>query len=241
MAASPADAARAADVVFTMVTDPGALRAVIGGEDGVAAGIRPGAAVIDSSTVGPAEVARLPASLPPGTGVLDAPVLGSIGEAESGTLTIFVGASAALAERWTPVLEALGTPRHVGELGAGAAAKLVANSTLFGTLAVLGEAVALGEGLGLSRAALLEVLAVTPVGAQLERRRALLESDDDPETRFALALARKDAGLVTAAAGEAGRELRVAAAAERWLADAVQGGHGDDDYSVVLRTIVGGR
>ena len=238
VAGSPADAARDADVVFTMVTNPEALRAVIGGEDGVAAGIRPGAAVIDSSTVGPAEVARIPASLPPGTGVLDAPVLGSTGEAESGELKLFVGGPAELAERWTPVLEVLGTPQHVGELGAGAAAKLVANSTLFGTLAVLGEAVALGEGLGLSRETLLEVLAVTPIGGQVERRRAVLESIDDPEVRFTLALARKDAGLVTAAAEEAGRELRAAASAERWLADAVEAGHGEDDYSVVLRTIV---
>lgn len=139
------------------------------------------------------------------------------------------------------MLEALGTPQHVGELGAGAAAKLVANSTLFSVLGALGEAISLGEGLGLSRETIFGVLSGTPLGGQAERRRAVLESDDDPETRFALALARKDAGLVTAAAEQAGRDLRVAAAAERWLADAVDAGHGEDDYSVVLRTIVGGR
>jgi 3-hydroxyisobutyrate dehydrogenase-like beta-hydroxyacid dehydrogenase len=141
MAESPADAAAQAEALITMVTDPQALESV-GAE--IAAGASDTLTVIQMSTVGPAAVSHLASVLPEGTGLLDAPVLGSVGEAESGSLTIFVGGPEPLAERWTPLLSVLGKPLHVGPLGAGQAAKLVANATLVGTLALLGEALALG-------------------------------------------------------------------------------------------------
>ncbi|MGH3037444.1 MAG: NAD(P)-dependent oxidoreductase, partial [Gaiellaceae bacterium] len=106
-AASPADAARRAEAVLTMVADPDALRAVTEGP-------------IEMSTVGPAAVAWLADALPTGTGLLDAPVLGSVTEAEAGSLSVFVGGPEPLVERWTPLLAALGTVCHVGPLGAGA-------------------------------------------------------------------------------------------------------------------------
>jgi len=162
-------------------------------------------------------------------------VLGSLSEAEGGTLTVFVGGDH---ERPEPVLSSLGRIVPVGPVGAGSAAKLVANSTLFGVLGVLGEAVALGDGLGLPREATFEVLASSPVAAQAERRRAPLEAGDFP-LRFTLALARKDADLVGAAAVDAGLSLPVAAAARGWLDAAVQAGRGDDDYSAVLAHIAG--
>lgn len=239
-AATPAEAAVRAEVVLTMLADPDALHAVTDGPDGIAAGAGPATTVVEMSTVGPAAVARLAAALPPGTGLLDAPVLGSLTEAESGRLRIFVGGPADLAGRWTPLLRAMGTPLHVGPLGAGAAAKLVANTTLFGVLGVLGEALALADGLGLSRDTAFEVLAGTPVAAQAERRRPAVESGEYPP-RFALALARKDADLAVAAAAGAGVDVRLAAAARDWLADAQAGGMGDRDYASVLAWILGAR
>lgn len=236
-AETPAGAARAADVVITMVADPAALRDVTTGVDGVVEGIRPSATFIEMSTVGREAVAQLASDLPRGVGLLDAPVLGSLTEVESGTLQIFVGGEAALAERWTPLLSALGTPLYVGPLGFGAAAKLVANSTLFGVLGVLGEAVALGDGLGLSRNATFAVLAGTPVAAQAERRRSAIDVTDQP-TRFRLSLAHKDAELVRDAAARTGVDARVASAVRSWLAEAEAAGLGESDYSAVLEHIV---
>jgi 3-hydroxyisobutyrate dehydrogenase-like beta-hydroxyacid dehydrogenase len=235
---TPGDAASRADVVLTMVADPAALRAVSEGETGISAGVGTGATVIEMSTVGPPAVARLASTLPNGVALLDAPVLGSLAEAESGTLRIFVGGPDAEVQRWLPLLSALGSPVHVGPLGSGAAAKLVANSTLFGVLGVLGEAVALADGLGLSRQATYEVLAASPLAAQAERRRGVLDGVDQP-TRFALLLALKDEALVTEAAMSAGVDLRLAPAARSWLADAVADGLGDRDYSAVLTRITG--
>jgi 3-hydroxyisobutyrate dehydrogenase/2-hydroxy-3-oxopropionate reductase len=98
--------------------------------------------MVEMSTVGPAAIERLAAALPDGVALVDSPVLGSLGEAETGTLQIFAGGSDAAFESVSSLLSALGTPLHVGALGAGASAKLVANSTLFGTIGVLGEALA---------------------------------------------------------------------------------------------------
>ena len=241
VAASPADAAGRADAVLTMVADPDALRAVTEGPDGIAAGAGEGTTVIEMSTVGPAAVAWLADVLPAGTGLLDAPVLGSVTEAEAGSLWVFVGGPEPLVERWTPLLSALGTVRHVGPLGAGAAAKLVANTTLVGTLGLLGEALALAQGLGLSRDAAFEVLALTPLGGQSERRREAVDSGEFPR-RFALALGRKDAELIVEAAAEAGVDVRLLAAAASWFRDADEEGWGERDYSAILaRILAGGR
>jgi 3-hydroxyisobutyrate dehydrogenase/2-hydroxy-3-oxopropionate reductase len=179
-AATPAEAAGRAEAVVTMLSDPAALAEVSEGPSGIAAGAGASTTVLEMSTVGPAAVTRLASALGPDTGLLDTPVLGSLTEAESGSLRIFVGGPEALVERWTPLLSALGSPRHVGPLGAGAAAKLVANTTLFGTLGLLGEALGLADGLGLSRAAAFDVLAGTPLAAQAERRRAAIESGEFP-------------------------------------------------------------
>ena len=237
-AATPAEAAARAEVILTMVADPAALRDVTEGEDGVAAGVGEGATVIEMSTVGPDAVRRLGSVLGEQAGLLDAPVLGSRSEAEEGTLKVFVGGPPELVARWTPLLSVLGSPLHVGPLGSGAAAKLVANTTLVGTIGVLGEALALAEGLGLPREKAFEVLAATPLAAQAERRRESIESCEYPP-RFALYLARKDAELVVAAAREAGVDLRLTEAARAWLADAEEAGLGDRDYSAVLARILG--
>lgn len=238
-ARTPSEATRGADAIVTMVSDPQALRDVTEGAAGVAAGASASASttVIQMATVGPASVTRLATVLPTGAGLLDAPVLGSLSEVESGSLRIFVGGPAELVERWRPLLSALGTPLHVGPLGAGTAAKLMANSVLFGVLCVLGEALALGEGLGLSRAATFEVLSATPLGTQAERRRPAVESGRYP-ARFSMSMARKDADLIFEAAAASGTDLRLAAAARTWFAEAGGAGAGDVDYSAVLARIL---
>ena len=237
-ASTPAEAAAQAEVLITMVSGPEALRAVTEGCAGVAAGAHRLLTVIEMSTAGPAAVARLAAALPAGAGLVDAPVLGSLREAEAGTLTIFAGGPAWRVDRARPVLSVLGTVIHAGPLGCGAAAKLVANMSLFATLAAAGEAIAFGTALGLAPEVLAEVLAVTPLAEQAARRRQVIEAGAYPR-RFALSLARKDAGLISQAAAAAGVELHVAEASRAWLAAAEAAGWGDHDYTAVLAVILG--
>ena len=237
-AETPAEATRRAAAVITMLSDPEALAAVSEGPDGIVSAVDDGTTVIEMSTVGPAAITRLASALPEQTPLLDAPVLGSVSEAESGSLKVFVGGPAELVRRWTPLLSTLGSVLHAGPPGSGAAAKLVANATLFGVLGALGEALALADGLGLSRDVAFNVLAATPVAAQAERRRPSIDTGDYPR-RYALSLARKDAGLMLDAAARAGIELRVIEAMKQWLDAADQEGLGDSDYSVVLAEIMG--
>ena len=238
-ATSPAEAARNAEAVVTVVSDPEALRAVTEGRNGIAAGADTSTTVIEMSTVGPRAVRWLETALPSGVGLLDAPVLGSLSEVESGTLLVFVGGPRRLVERWIPLFGTLGSVFVAGPLGSGAAAKLVANASLVGTLALLGETIALADRLGLGRRLTMDILAMTPLGLASKRRREQLETATYP-LRFRLALARKDAELIQEAAEEAHADARVLEAAATWFADAEEAGLGDEDYSTVLRRIIDG-
>jgi len=233
IAATPKEAA-AAGVVIIIVSDSVALRAVTEGPNGVAAGAAASTTVIQMSTVGVEATRRLESMLRPDA-LLDAPVLGSIAEAEAGTLAIFVGGPASLLEKSRPVLDVLGRPIAVGGVGAGNAAKLVANLTLFAVVGALGEALALGDAVGLSRGVTFEVLTATPLSAQAERRRTAIESGEFP-ARFALSLAAKDADLILEAAGDT--DLRLTKAARAWLGDARDAGWGERDYASLIEFIL---
>ena len=243
-AASPAEAASGAEIVVTMLADPRALEEVVFGPEGVAAGVRSETTLLEMSTIGVDAVRSLAARLPDGVNVLDAPVLGSVPQATEGTLKIFVGGDQSVFERFRPVLAAMGAPRHLGSIGAGAAMKLVANSTLGVLMCGLAEALALADALGLEESAVLDILAESPIGATVKSKRAKVESGVY-EANFTLALAAKDLGLVTSAAEAAGLQLRLAPAAQDWLERANAAGLGDLDYSAVIaqargRTASGG-
>jgi 3-hydroxyisobutyrate dehydrogenase-like beta-hydroxyacid dehydrogenase len=235
-AETPADTARRVEAVITMVADPRALVDVTEGPEGVVAGVGAGTTLIQMSTVGPDSTSRL-ARLLPDDALIDSPVLGSVGEVEAGTLNVFVGGAHEPVERWMSLLSTLGTVLHLGPVGAGTAAKLVANTTLVGVIGILGEALALAEALGLSRDAAFEVLGKTALADQAERRRPAVESGEYPP-RFALSLARKDADLILEAAAKTGTELRLTKGAREWLADAENAGLAEADYSAVLVRIL---
>src|SRR5207302_8532627 len=129
--------------------------------------------------------------------LVDAPVLGSLNEVESGSLAIFAGGDAETVERVAPLLASLGTVLHVGPTGAGARGRLVANATLVGVIAVIGEAIALGRELGLDDDVIRKVLARTALADQAGRRMDAIADGDYPP-RFPLSLAHKDADLIHA-------------------------------------------
>lgn len=192
--------------------------------------------MIEMSTIGPDAVRSIAERLPDGVEMVDAPVRGSVQQAADGSLIILVGASDTAFERVRPILESLGTIQRVGDLGAGAAMKLVANSTIGATMAAFGEALALGEALGLGRSELLDMLSETPIGTTVKSKRGNVESGSYPPN-FKLALALKDMRLVADAAQRAGQTLRVANGTLDWYETADAEGAGDLDYSAVVATI----
>lgn len=235
---TPAEAAREADAVFTMLADPEALTAVVEGPDGLHRALRPNTTLVEMSTVGPESIQQVASRLAAGVALLDAPVLGSVPQATDGTLKIFVGGAAADLERWRPTLEVLGKPLHVGPLGSGAASKLVVNSTLGTLMSAVGEALALADALGLDPDCTLDILADSPIGVTVRSKRDHLESGTYPP-RFKLALAAKDLRLVIDAASQARCEMPLAEAAGRWFLAASEAGLGALDYSAVIAHIRG--
>ncbi|MGH2705228.1 MAG: NAD(P)-dependent oxidoreductase [Actinomycetota bacterium] len=230
---SPAEAAAGAAGAITMLADPTALDEVVTGPSGLAEALEPGSTLIEMSTVGPGAIRRLAGRLPPGVDLIDAPVLGSVAQVRDRALKIFVGGDTEAFERWQPLLTELGTPRHLGPLGSGAAMKLVTNLVLGALMTTLGEALTLADGLELRQADVLDVLQESPIGATTRGKRERIESGRYPPN-FRLALARKDLDLIAGAAAERGIPLKVSLAARTWFEDAEEAGLGELDYSAVI-------
>ena len=230
--ATPADAAREGEAVFTMLSTPEALEEVVFGPGGLAEGMEDGHTLVEMSTVGPDVVRELTERVPDDVDVIDAPVLGSVPQATDGTLKIFVGAEPDLFEEWKPVLEAFGRPMHMGPPGSGAAMKLVANSVLGALMAGLAEALTLADSFALDQTAVLDILAESPIGVTVNSKRDRIESGRYPPN-FKLSLAAKDMRLVTGTAQNAGLQLPLAMAARAWFELSEAEGLGPYDYSAV--------
>ncbi|RPJ53193.1 MAG: 2-hydroxy-3-oxopropionate reductase, partial [Acidobacteria bacterium] len=161
-ASSPADVARAARVVITMVPDSPDVEKVLAGPSGVFEGVQPGSVLIDMSTISPVVTRRLAGQAAErGAALLDAPVSGGEIGAINGTLSIMVGGDAAALERVRPVLNAMGNPEkviHIGASGAGQICKVCNQMAIGGALAVVGEAFALARKAGVDPAKVREAL-----------------------------------------------------------------------------------
>jgi 3-hydroxyisobutyrate dehydrogenase-like beta-hydroxyacid dehydrogenase len=158
--ASPAEVADYAEVVLVSLPSPDILREVVSGEAGVLKGAKM-RAFIDFSTSGPVVAREVGAALAAaGVGFVDAPVSGGPAGAEAGTLTLMVAAPNALLEQMRPFLGAIGTTiTQVGtEPGQGQLAKVINNLLGAASIAVVGEALALGVKGGLDVGTLLDVI-----------------------------------------------------------------------------------
>ena len=152
--------AKSADYVAVVLVDDAQLKRVLLGEAGVLARMRPGSVVLVHSTAMPETVLELASAAQQlGVTLLDCPVTGGTHLAEQGRLTVIVGGPSADVENARPVLEALGTAVHVGDLGAGQVLKLTNNLMHFGNKAFLYQALRLAEAFGVDESKALELWA----------------------------------------------------------------------------------
>ena len=149
--ASPAEAAAGVDVLVLCVSDDAAVEAVLFGPNGAADALKPGARVLDCSTISPAQAIRCGERLNSrGVFYLDAPVTGGTEGARAGTLTVLVGGEPAALASVRPVLEVIGgTIHHFGAIGRGQQVKAVNQVLVAGSYAAVAEAMALGQRLQL--------------------------------------------------------------------------------------------
>ena len=224
LAASPAEAAAAAEVAITMLADGPAVEATWGGPDGLIAGARDGSVLVDMSTVPPETLPALAGAVRArGAGILDAPVSGSVSLAESGQLTIMAGGSDDDLERARPTLEKLAKGiTHVGPLGSGHALKLAVNALIFALNGGVSEALVLAERAGIERAVAYDVFAGGAAGAPYigYKRQAFVDPDATP-VAFSLDLAAKDLRLITQLAERLGVPMEQTRVNQRLVADAM--------------------
>jgi 4-hydroxybutyrate dehydrogenase/sulfolactaldehyde 3-reductase len=228
----------ASDIVVTMLPDSPDVEAVILGPDGVAAQGRAGQLVMDMSTVDPATTDRIAAALArKGIAFVDAPVGRLAAHAERGESLFMVGGRAEDVARVRPLLEAMGTTiHHCGPVGAGIRTKLVNNYLAIFSCMLNAEALALAAAFKLDLATTLDVIhGTTAVNGQnkVNFPSKVLKGDTAPG--FRIALAHKDAALITEAARQAGVPMFVGVAARECLGQAMRTGEfAERDFSALL-------
>ncbi len=238
-AESPAEVARAADVVVVCVSDTPDVEAVLFGPDGLATGAPEGQLVIDCSTISPSETRDFARRLRErGIGLVDAPVSGGSEGAQNGTLTIFCGGDEADVERARPILAAMGkTITHVGPNGAGQAVKAVNQVILAGTYLGVAEGIVLAMKAGLDVAQVVDALGGGAAQSWVLANRSERMRANAYPLGFKVALHRKDLGIALGMAREIGADLPVTELASEFETELVARGHADDDMSALARVI----
>ncbi|MFT4149950.1 MAG: NAD(P)-dependent oxidoreductase [Paracoccaceae bacterium] len=238
-APTPAGAAEGADFVMSCVGNDEDLRSVCLGGTGAFDGMKPGAILVDHTTVS-AQVTRELAAVAAGAGIgfVDAPVSGGQAGAENGVLSVMCGGSEHDYRLAEPVIAAYARIcRLIGPSGAGQLAKMMNQICIAGLVQGLSEALAFGEKAGLDGAAVVEVISQGAAGSwQMQNRhKTMLEGRFD--FGFAVDWMRKDLGICLATADEIGASLPVTALIDQFYKDVQNMGGGRNDTSSLIRRL----
>ena len=240
-AASPAEVARAATVVITMLPDTPDVERVLTGSDGVLSAIQKGAIVIDMSSISPVATERLAKAVAEkGASMLDAPVSGGEIGAINAALSIMVGGEETAFTRAKPILEKMGNAEkiiHIGKSGAGQVCKVCNQVAIGGALSGVSEAIALAKKAGVDagkvRQALLGGFAASRV-LEVHGER-MLTGNFKPG--FRTKLYQKDLRLANEAAGANGVAIPGTANVTQLVNALVASGGGDLDYAAIATVI----
>jgi 2-hydroxy-3-oxopropionate reductase len=240
-ASSPADVARQADVVITMLPDTPDVELVLTGPNGVIPALRPKAVVIDMSSISPSATKRLAREVAEkGGAMLDAPVSGGEIGAINASLSIMVGGEEVVFRRVRPILEAMGNPErivYIGESGAGQVCKICNQIAIGGALAGVSEAFALANKAGVDasrvRQALLGGFAASRV-LEVHGERMLT---DNYKPGFRTKLYQKDLRLANEAAAANGVAMPGTAIVTQLVNALVAHGGGDLDYAAIATVL----
>ena len=245
-AASAADVAARADIVFMCLPGEPQVRAVALGSGGLASRARAGQTMVDMSTAPVAlarELGRAFASA--GADFADAPVARTAQAAKDGTLSIMVGGDAALFERLKPYLSCMGTEvTHCGSVGAGQAVKLMNNMVVAQTVVALAEALAVARASGaVDPRVLFETLTKGSADSFVLRNhgmKSLLPDSHPTQGAFPTSYIIKDLSYALALAESAGVTLEQASTTRRLMERTAEAGYRANYYTAVLRTIAKG-
>ncbi|MDF2681035.1 MAG: 6-phosphogluconate dehydrogenase [Brevibacillus sp.] len=225
------------DILFSMVSDDDAVKAVYTGPAGLLAAAVKGKLAVDMSTISP-DTSRFLAeqSKQAGLRFMDAPVSGSVGPAKEGKLVIMVGGEQSDFEEAKPMLDKLGKATlHLGPNGAGTSAKLAINLLLGITVQGVSETLLFARSLGIGTEKMLNIIDESAVGTPLIRGKAASILADDYPAAFALKHMAKDLRL----ASEAGVSTPLAESAYASYRHALENGLGDLDLMAIIKELEG--
>ncbi|RJP51445.1 MAG: NAD(P)-dependent oxidoreductase [Anaerolineaceae bacterium] len=208
-ASSPAELAALCDMILVCVSDTPDVEEVLFGKNGVSAGIKSGALVVDHSTISPQKTVEMAKRLnTQGVAYLDAPVSGGSEGAKNGTLSIMIGGDASNVERAMPILQAYGkTITHVGAQGAGQMAKLVNQILVVVNQLAASEALLFAQAGGLDLAKTIDAVKGGAAGSWMLANRGPQMIVRDFRPGFTIDLQQKDLRLVLEAADKMGVPL----------------------------------
>jgi 2-hydroxy-3-oxopropionate reductase len=240
-AGSPAEVARTARVIITMLPDGPDVEKVLEGDSGIFGSMAKGTVIVDSSTIAPAIARRLAARAKElGGAMLDAPVSGGEIGAIDGTLTFMVGGDAATLEAVRDILGAMGKPErivHVGDSGAGQICKACNQIVLGGTMSVVAEAIALSRKAGVDpmkvRAALMGGFAQSRV-LEVHGERMIT---GNWKPGFKAKLFKKDLGIAMNTLAENGVPAITSSVVQQLVNAQIAAGEGEEDYSGIAKAI----
>jgi len=237
-AATPAEAAKGADFVFSCVGNDEDLRSVTLGEDGAFSTLKKGAVFIDNTTAS-AEIAREldKAADARGAHFLDAPVSGGQAGAENGVLTVMVGGENAVFEKAKPVIDCYA--RMVGLMGpagAGQLTKMINQICIAGLVQGLAEGIHFGKKAGLDIEKVVDVISKGAAGSWQMENRSKTMDEGKYEHGFAVDWMRKDLAIVLNEARRNGAQVPVAALVDQFYAEVqAMGGNRWDTSSLLAR------
>jgi 3-hydroxyisobutyrate dehydrogenase-like beta-hydroxyacid dehydrogenase len=240
IAATPAEAAKDSEIVFTMVVDGPQVESVLLDEPhGAAHGAKPGTLFVDCSTIGPAATHEIASRLGEHeVALIDAPVTGSSPRAQDGTLTFMVGGTTGEFERARPAFEAMGELIvHAGPLGHGQLVKVISNSAAAVNAATVGQALLVASRAGADLDALTAVMAAGSGGSTMLTLKAGPMRTHNYETLFKLDHMLKDVGLCLEEGQAAGTPFPFAALTREILSTAAGMGYGDADFAALIEAL----
>lgn len=236
---SPQEVAASCDVTFAMLADPESALDVATGENGAASGLSPGKGYVDVSTVDGVTSKLISARIKDtGALFLEAPVSGSKKPAEDGQLIFLTAGDKALYERVAPLLDIMGKSKfYLGEVGNGAAMKLVVNMIMGSMMASFSEGLLLSEKVGLDPSILVQVVSQGAISAPMYSLKGPSMIQSLYPTAFPLKHQQKDLRLALGLAESVSQPTPIAAAANELYKVAKSHGLSDQDFSAVIESL----
>ena len=238
-AETSAQAARAADIVFSMITDTNALRAVTEGPEGILSALGPGKTYIDMSTVSPAVSREIAGQVSAkGARMLDAPVSGSVSTLEEGKLSIMAAGERAAFDRVEPILKDIGPKvTYVGANGLAVSIKIATNLNLAVQMLAFSEGILLAEKSGIPRETAVEVFLNSVMASPMVKYRGPFVLKIPDEAWFNVNMMQKDMLLALELGRGLGVPLPTTAVTNEMLTAARAMGFADNDFAVLFETL----